>query len=645
MSKTKVILSHIALALITCVLIASNVCIAEFVEDPPVYIGQWTVSSPTGAAFDSSKNMYVVDRSNRLVKKYDEQGVLITEWISCGADNPSLCYVPYDIAVDSYGNVYVTDSMGITKFDQDGKFSITFGFTSGTGPGIAVHSSVESVESSGEPATSIIYIANSLFHCVQKFYPNGDFITQWGQYGNSPGQFKNPYDVAVDSRGNVYVADTFNSRIQKFAPDGTFLNYWAINRPSGIDIDSSDNVYVISWQSCSIEKFTTEGVLLTQWGSCGSEEGKFKGPFRINVSPDREIYVSDTDNNRVQVFASNDRDDDGVPDTDDNCPEKSNPDQVDSDDDGIGNVCDNCPNDSNKSTLGVCGCGVADSDTDLDGTPDCHDLCPSDPLKTAPGICGCGVADTDKDHDGVSDCQDGCPNDPNKTAPGVCGCGIADIDSDNDGTTDCHDLCPSDPLKTAPGICGCGVADTDTDSDGVANCIDNCLSIPNPGQFDSDGDGLGNACDNCPEISNPDQADSDSDGTGDACDATSRTICSILGNNLRPFLLDRDFFKFTGTKGETVTIRLEADPPEAGTGKQASLLLWHNIRRVWFMKTDWGLLPNEITVVLPATGSYYIGVAEQPKFARGKRYRGNYCLTLEASPATYQTLTPAFWTE
>jgi streptogramin lyase len=579
MSKTKVILSHIALALITCVLIASDICIAEFVEDPPVYIGQWTVSSPTGAAFDSSKNMYVVDRSNRLVKKYDEQGVLITEWISCGADNPSLCYVPYDIAVDSYGNVYVTDSMGITKFDQDGKFSITFGFTSGTGPGIAVHSSVESVESSGEPATSIIYIANSLFHCVQKFYPNGDFITQWGQYGNSPGQFKNPYDVAVDSRGNVYVADTFNSRIQKFAPDGTFLNYWAINRPSGIDIDSSDNVYVISWQSCSIEKFTTEGVLLTQWGSCGSEEGKFKGPFRINVSPDREIYVSDTDNNRVQVFASNDRDDDGVPDTDDNCPEKSNPDQVDSDDDGIGNVCDNCPNDPNKSTPVVCGCGVADSDTDLDGTPDCHDLC------------------------------------------------------------------PSDPLKTAPGICGCGVADTDTDSDGVANCIDNCLSIPNPGQFDSDGDGLGNACDNCPEISNPDQADSDSDGTGDACDATSRTICSILGNNLRPFLLDRDFFKFTGTKGETVTIRLEADPPEAGTGKQASLLLWHNIRRVWFMKTDWGLLPNEITVVLPATGSYYIGVAEQPKFARGKRYRGNYCLTLEASPATYQTLTPAFWTE
>lgn len=571
MDKAKVVLSHIVLVLITCALIESDICSAEFIEDPPVYIRQWTVSSPTGTAFDSSGNIYVVDRLNRLVKKYDNRGLPIAEWISCGADIPSDCYVPYDIAVDSYGNVYVTDYIGITKFDQDGKFSIKFGFTGGMGAGIAVPSFVESLEFLGEFATSI-YIANSPNHRIQKFDPDGTLVSEWGQYGILTGQFKNPYDVALDSMGNFYVADTYNSRIQKFAPDGTFLNHWAVNRPSGIEIDSSDNVYAISWQSCSIEKFTSEGVLLTQWGSCGSEEGKFRGPFRINISPDGQIYVSDTDNNRIQVFASNDRDYDGVPDMEDNCPDHSNSDQVDSDSDGIGDVCDNCPNDSNKS------------------------------------------------------------------ARGVCGCGIADIDSDNDGTPDCNDQCPSDPSKLVPGSCGCGVTDTDTDSDGVADCRDNCLSISNPDQFDSDGDSIGDACDNCPEISNPDQLDSDIDGTGDACEGGS--ICSYLGDEHKPFIFDQDIYKFSGKKGEAITVRLDANPSEAGIGKRATLALVDNIKGTFLLRVDRSELPNEITVILPATGKYYIIVAEQPTTGRSKRYRGNYCLTLGASAATYQTLAP-----
>lgn len=574
------------LILIPFVLIALDIAFAEFAEDPPVYIGQWTVSSPSGTAFDYWGNIYILDRSQKLVKKYDNRGVPITEWISCGADDPSQCFAPYDIAVDSYGNVYVTDYMGITKFDQDGKFMTIFGFTGGTGPGIAVHSFVDSsADSSGTPATSI-FVANSPNHSIQKFSPDGTLLKEWGKYGNLAGQFKFPYDVAVDSAGNVYVADANNSRIQKFDPEGIFLASWSTTRPSGIDIDSADNVYAISWLNCSIEKFTSEGVLLTQWGNCGAEEGQFTSPFRINVSPEGEIYVSDTGNNRIQVFESADKDNDGISNTEDNCRENYNPGQEDADQDGTGDQCDGCP---------------SDPENDIDGDGICGDV------DNCPAYSNTDQADADED--GVGDICDICPYD-------------ADNDIDRDGICGDVDNCPEDPNKADPGICGCGVVDTDSDEDGIADCVDNC-----------------------PAVKNPDQTDRDSDGIGDACDTTSRTICSILRNDHRPFLLDRDFFKFTGTKGETVTIRLEADPPGAGTGKQAGLLLWHNIRRVWFMKKDWGILPNEITVALPATGRYYIGVAEQPKFARGIRYRGNYCLTLEASPATYQTLAPAFRVE
>jgi len=129
----------------------------------------------------------------------------------------------------------------------------------------------------------------------------------------------------------------------------------------------------------------------------------------------------------------------------------------DSDGDGVPDSQDGCPNDGSKTVPGVCGCGIPDNDKDNDGTPDCNDSCDNDPNKTEPGICGCGVPDTDTDGDGTPDCNDGCDTDPNKTEPSICGCGVADNDTDNDGTADCNDGCDIDPNKTEPGIYGCGI--------------------------------------------------------------------------------------------------------------------------------------------------------------------------------------------
>ena len=135
------------------------------------------------------------------------------------------------------------------------------------------------------------------------------------------------------------------------------------------------------------------------------------------------------------------------------------------------------------------------NDIDGDGTIDCLDGCELDPAKTTPGVCGCGVADTDSDGDGVADCLDGCPHDADKTEAGTCGCGVPEIDSDADGTPDCIDECANDPDKTQPGACGCGIPDSDSDSGGVADCKDNCPNALNPDQTDSDGNGIGDTCD------------------------------------------------------------------------------------------------------------------------------------------------------
>jgi sugar lactone lactonase YvrE len=74
----------------------------------------------------------------------------------------------------------------------------------------------------------------------------------WGSKGSGEGQFIENHGIDIDSKGNIYVVDTRNYRIQKFSPDGTFLTQWG-SKGCGPDqflvvhdlkVDSSDNIYI-----------------------------------------------------------------------------------------------------------------------------------------------------------------------------------------------------------------------------------------------------------------------------------------------------------------------------------------------------------------------------------------------------------------
>lgn len=127
---------------------------------------------------------------------------------------------------------------------------------------------------------------------------------------------------------------------------------------------------------------------------------------------------------------------------------------ADADGDGLFDGCDQCPGEDDLADgdgdgipdcLDPCPSGI---DTDGDGVQDCQDGCPDDPLKFQLGVCGCGVVDSDTDGDGVLDCLtlDLCPNDPEKSQPGACGCGVPDTDANANGIPDCFEQ--GDP--TAP---------------------------------------------------------------------------------------------------------------------------------------------------------------------------------------------------
>jgi hypothetical protein len=94
-----------------------------------------------------------------------------------------------------------------------------------------------------------------------------------------------------------------------------------------------------------------------------------------------------------------------------------------------------------------------------------------------------------------------------------------------------------------------------------------------------------------------------------------------------------DEFKFHGTVGELVSVRLDRDPRGSHQGQRATLILeGHGL---YFVSR--GPLMNDITVTLPKSGRYTVIVAEQADFEEGSRFRGDYCVTLESSDAAFAT--------
>ena len=90
--------------------------------------------------------------------------------------------------MDNSGNVYVVDRSNhrIQKFDSSGNFVMGWG-SEGTGPGQFFRPEHADIDSAGN-----IYVADKGNNRIQKFTSAGAFVTMWGTFGSGDGQFNNP---------------------------------------------------------------------------------------------------------------------------------------------------------------------------------------------------------------------------------------------------------------------------------------------------------------------------------------------------------------------------------------------------------------------------------------------------------------------
>ncbi len=142
--------------------------------------------------------------------------------------------------------------------------------------------------------------------------------------GSNPGQFNEPRGVAVSQDGSrIYVLDTHNGRIQVFDDSGALITIWGDGDDgvqlevtesgfgaSGITVGPDGLVYVADTWSHRIIVIDADGQIVRTFGEFGDNAdstdptlnpGMFYGP-RDLVIYNNEVYVTDTGNERVQVF-------------------------------------------------------------------------------------------------------------------------------------------------------------------------------------------------------------------------------------------------------------------------------------------------------------------------------------------------------
>jgi hypothetical protein len=180
-----------------------------------------------------------------------------------------------------------------------------------------------------------VYVADQWSGTIRKVTPAGDVTELAGRAGSfgsvdgagNAAQLEPPQGVAVDGAGNLYVGDN-NNTIRKVTPDGTVTTLAGLagtsgnaNGPGsaarfnflcGVAVDGATNVYVADAGNSLIRKMTAAG---TNWvmttlagraGVIGSVDGtnsaaRFNWPQDLAVDSVGNIYVADTDNHTIRM--------------------------------------------------------------------------------------------------------------------------------------------------------------------------------------------------------------------------------------------------------------------------------------------------------------------------------------------------------
>jgi DNA-binding beta-propeller fold protein YncE len=141
------------------------------------------------------------------------------------------------------------------------------------------------------------------------FDGKGRYLRSWGK-----GVFANPHGLRIDRDNNVWVTDANTHQVMKFTTEGQLLLSLGVkdtpgatentfNRPTDVGFAPGGDFYVTDgYGNSRVVKFTREGKFIKAWGTSGAGPSQFNTPHAVVVDSKGVLYVSDRENNRIQIF-------------------------------------------------------------------------------------------------------------------------------------------------------------------------------------------------------------------------------------------------------------------------------------------------------------------------------------------------------
>ena len=232
--------------------------------------------------FDHAGNYYIADLRDNRIRKVNTSSQIssvagngITGYTGDGGPAISATLsLPYGIAVDSAGNLFVADGGNrvIRKVDTAATIST---FASGSF-GMPRQMDIDSADN--------LYVADYLSCVVWKITPTAIVTVFAGTKSNcgfngdnipaTSALLRHPYGVAVDKNGNVFIADTLNNRIRE------------VNTGGVISTVAGDGY-------CG---FRGDGDAATSAELCFPED--------VAVTPAGTLFIADSGNNRIRSISN-----------------------------------------------------------------------------------------------------------------------------------------------------------------------------------------------------------------------------------------------------------------------------------------------------------------------------------------------------
>jgi len=310
---------------------------------------------PSGVAVDSVGNVYISDFGTGRIRKVSN-GVITTvaggggggsSGSSLGDNGPAtsaLLNGPVGVAVDSAGNLYIATADARIRKVTSGIITTlagngTPGFTGDNGP--ATSAQLNSPNGVAVDSAGNVYISDFGNNRIRKV-TNGIITTVAGNgtpgYSGDNGpatsaQLNSPNGVAVDSAANVYTSDSGNSRIRKvaggvittvagngtagFSGDNGPATGAELNEPVGVASDTSGNLYISDknrYSDYGLVRKVSNGIITTVAGNgtcCFSGDNgpatsaQIAVPYDVTVDSAGNLYIADGNNNRIRKVSNN----------------------------------------------------------------------------------------------------------------------------------------------------------------------------------------------------------------------------------------------------------------------------------------------------------------------------------------------------